>query len=80
MEFLEGLGIAALIGLGIVGIIFLVAYIWSIIYAYNDAERRGWNGLLIVLLVAIVSWPISFIVYLIIRPKNEVRTPGATDF
>ena len=53
----------------IVGLIFLALYIWSIVWVYRDAQRRGKNGVLVALLVALVSWPIGLLVWLIIR-KN----------
>jgi hypothetical protein len=61
-------------GLGIVGIILavvvLVLYVWSIIWAYNDAERRGKPGWLVALLVALLSWPIGLLLWLLFRPKD----------
>ncbi|RAU81789.1 hypothetical protein [Pontibacter arcticus] len=66
-ELILGLGL-----LGIVlGIVILVLYVWSIIWAYRDAERRGKSGILIALLVAFLpSWPLGIILWLLIRPAN----------
>jgi hypothetical protein len=45
----------------------IVLYVVSLVWAYRDAERRGQNGILVVLLVALVAWPLGLIVWLIIR-------------
>jgi len=37
----------------------LVLFIYSLFWAYGDAERRGKPGWLVVLLVALASWPLS---------------------
>ena len=61
-------------GLGIIGIVLalvvLVLYIWSIIWAYNDAERRGKPGWLVAILVALLSWPLGLLLWLLFRPKD----------
>ncbi|WP_347158647.1 hypothetical protein [Pontibacter chitinilyticus] len=69
-NFFAGFGIVGLI-LGLLG---LVLYIWSIVWAYNDAERRGKPGWLVALLVALLSWPISLLVWLLFRPDVRHNT------
>lgn len=71
MEEVLGLG---LIGL-FIGIVVLILYIWSIIWAYRDAERRRRPGILIAILVAFLAWPLGLILWFIIRP-NEFARPG----
>jgi hypothetical protein len=51
-----------------VGLLGLVLYVGSIIWAYRDAERRGKPGWLVALLVALLSWPLSLVVWLLFRP------------
>ena len=51
-----------------VGLLGLVLYVWSIIWAYRDAERRGKPGWLVALLVALLSWPVSLLVWIVFRP------------
>lgn len=63
-EFFSGVG---LIGL-VLALVTLVLYVWSIIWAYRDAERRGKPGWLVALLVALLSWPLSLLVWIIFRP------------
>jgi hypothetical protein len=46
----------------------LILYIWSIIWSYRDAERRGKPGWLVALLVALLSWPLSLIIWVLFRP------------
>ena len=61
-------------GLGIVGLLLalvvLALYIWSIIWAYNDAERRGKSGVLVAILVALLSWPLGLLLWLLFRPAT----------
>jgi hypothetical protein len=62
-------------GWGIFGLILaigmLALYIWSLVWVYNDAERRGKAGWLVTLLVALLSWPISLLLWLVIRPEHR---------
>lgn len=68
--FAYGLGLFSLL-LGVVG---LVLYIWSIIWAYRDAESRGKSGILVALLVALLSWPLSLVLWLIVRPQHKLHS------
>lgn len=43
--------------------------IWSIIWVYGDAERRGKPGILVAILVFLAGWPIGLIFWLVLRPK-----------
>lgn len=52
----------------VVGLVGLIVYIGSIIWAYRDAERRGKPGWLVALLVALLSWPLSLLVWVLFRP------------
>ena len=61
-------------------LIFLLSifglYVWSIIWAYSDAEKRGKSGCLVSLLVVIFSWPIGLIAWVVFRPDDPEQ--GAT--
>ena len=63
------LPIIAIIVSIIIGLLFLVLYIVSIVWVYRDAERRGKSGIVVALLVAFISWPIGLLVWLLVR-KN----------
>ncbi len=65
----SGMAIVAVIIAVIVGLIFFAIYIASIVWVYRDANRRGKSGILVALLVALVSWPIGLVVWLIVRDK-----------
>ncbi len=52
----------------VVGLLGMLLYIGSIIWAYRDAERRGKPGWLVALLVALLSWPLSLLVWVLFRP------------
>jgi hypothetical protein len=45
-------------------------YVWSLIWAFKDAERRGKPGCLIVLLVALL-WPLGLVLWRIARPERR---------
>lgn len=48
-----------------------VVYLYSIFWAYGDAEKRGKSGCLVALLVFLVSWPVGLIIWLIFRPEEK---------
>jgi hypothetical protein len=52
----------------LVGFAGLILYVWSVIWSYRDAERRGKPGWLVALLVALLSWPLSLIIWILFRP------------
>jgi len=52
-----------------------MAYLWSIVWAYEDAESRGKSGLLVALLVMLAVWPIGLIVWLMLRPRDKHPLP-----
>jgi Na+-driven multidrug efflux pump len=53
----------------LVGLVLCVVYVVSLVWIYRDAERRGKSGILVALLVALISWPIGLIVWLLVRDK-----------
>lgn len=54
--------------IAIIAIILLGLFIWSLVWVYSDAERRGKSGCLVVLLVLLSSWPISLLLWIVSRP------------
>ncbi len=51
-------------------VLALGLYIWSLVWAYRDAERRDRSGPLVALLVAVAAWPVGLIVWLLVRPER----------
>ncbi len=49
-----------------------IAFVVSLVWAYRDAERRGSNGVLVCVLVAVAAWPLSLIVWLLIRSDERI--------
>jgi len=45
-------------------------YVSSIVWAFRDAENRESNGVLAAILVAVAIWPLSIIVWILIRPDD----------
>ncbi len=62
-----GLGLVIMLGL-------FVLYVWSIVWAYGDAESRGKSGCLVALLVMFLTWPIGLIAWLVFRPEGTTRS------
>ena len=50
-------------------LLILGLLIWSLVWVYGDAERRGKPGWLVVLLVLFLDWPFSLLVWLVFRPE-----------
>ncbi|SIR39789.1 hypothetical protein [Pontibacter lucknowensis] len=65
-SFFTGLG---LIGI-LIGIVFLVFVVWSVVWSYSDARRRGKSPWLVALMVLFMVWPVGLIVWLLLRPQN----------
>ena len=63
-DLFAGIGIIGIV----LGVVLLILYIWSIVWAYKDANRRGKPGWLVAIMVALLSWPIGLILWLVFRP------------
>ena len=46
-------------------------FVYSIVWCYGDAESRGKSGCLVALLVALVSWPLSLLIWVVFRPEER---------
>lgn len=53
-------------------LVILGLLVWSLIWVYNDAIKRGKPGWAVVLLVLLLEWPISLLLWLVFRP--EIKT------
>jgi Flp pilus assembly protein protease CpaA len=67
--FFAGLGLISII----LGIVLLVFVLWSVVWAYSDARRRGKPGWLVALLVLFMVWPIGLLLWLFLRPQYPER-------
>ena len=43
--------------------------IWSLVWVYHDALKRGKPGWPVVFLVLLLEWPISLLVWIVFRPE-----------
>lgn len=48
--------------------------IWSLVWAYRDAESRGKPGWLVVLLVLFMNWPFSLLIWIVFRPEVKLNS------
>ena len=53
--------------LGITGSI-LCLYVWSIFWSYADGKARGKPGFLVAIIVALFSWPLGLLLWIVFRP------------
>ncbi len=60
------------------GTIVLALMIWSLVWVYSDAEARGKSGFLVAFLVFLLNWPISLLLWLVVRPEPRQRALGQT--
>ena len=51
------------------GLMVLGILIWSLVWVYRDAERRGKEGWLAVLVVFFMNWPFSLLIWMLFRPE-----------
>ena len=58
----------------ILSVLFVGLLIWSLRWVYSDAEARGKDGCLVALLVFLVSWPISLLVWQAFRPSLKGKS------
>ncbi len=66
-------------GFGLFCVFFIALFVVSIliaIWVYRDAERRGMNGVLW-LIVVLIAGIIGLIIYLVVRGDHPVRPAGA---
>ena len=57
-------------------LVILGLLIWSLIWVHGDAIKRGKPGWAVVLLVLLLEWPISLLVWLVFRPDiKEQKLP-----
>jgi hypothetical protein len=45
----------------------------SLVWVYQDAESRNKSGILVALLVLLLNWPISLLLWLVFRPECEIH-------
>ena len=49
----------------------------SLIWVYRDAEARNKPGILVVLLVLLLNWPLSLLLWLVFRPEDSQDLPAS---
>ena len=54
-------------------ILLAVVWLWSGNWAFKDAQRRGKHPVLVAMLILVLGWPISILVWIALRP--DVRPP-----
>jgi hypothetical protein len=50
-------------------VVMLGVLIGSLVWTYQDAEKRGKSGWLIVFMVFLCNWPFSLLIWLAFRPE-----------
>ena len=49
----------------------------SLIWVYRDAEARNKSGILVVMLVFLLNWPLSLLLWLVFRPEDNEVLPAS---
>jgi hypothetical protein len=60
---------------GVLGLVLIVLYLGSIVWAFRDAQAREKSGCLSALLVAFPCWPLGLIAWLALRPNKTEDEP-----
>jgi hypothetical protein len=47
------------------------AWLFSMVWAFSDARRRGKSGVLVAILVGFLAWPLGWIAWLVFRPVDD---------
>lgn len=71
-EFWQDAGLTAIILAVIAGLLWIGSMIW----VYRDARSRGINGLMSLLITALVGftvWPLTILGWVFLRPKEQVH-------
>lgn len=50
-------------------------FVYSLIWAYADAEARGKPGWLVALMVLLLAWPGSLVLWMVVRPDDVGLPP-----
>lgn len=67
----------AFVGLLLTG---FVIYLWSIGWAYRDAQARGKPPFFVALLVMFGGWPLGLIIWIALRPERRRPPFNLEDF
>ncbi len=54
-------------------LVVLGLLVWSLIWVYGDAVKRGKPGWAVVLLVLLLEWPISLLLWIVFRPELKEK-------
>jgi hypothetical protein len=61
-------------------LLFFGLWLWSGIWAANDARRRGKHPVLVALLIMLAGWPGSILVWIAFRPDVQRPPFNLDDF
>jgi hypothetical protein len=54
-------------------LVILGLFVWSIVWVHGDAIKRGKPGWAVVLLVILLEWPISLLLWVVFRPDIKLE-------
>lgn len=60
-----GVAFAGTLALAVLGLL-----VWSLVWVYRDAQARGKPGWAVTLVVLLLKWPISLLLWVIFRPER----------
>ena len=54
-------------------LVILGLFVWSLVWVHGDAITRGKPGWAVVLLVILLEWPISLLLWVVFRPDIKLE-------
>ncbi len=54
-------------------LVILGLFVWSLVWVHGDAIKRGKPGWAVVLLVILLEWPISLLLWVVFRPDIKLE-------
>ena len=54
-------------------LVILGLFVWSLVRVHGDAIKRGKPGWAVVLLVILLEWPISLLLWVVFRPDIKLE-------
>lgn len=54
-------------------LVILGLFVWSLVWVHGDAIKRGKPGWAVVLLVILLEWPISLLLWVVFRPDMKLE-------
>ena len=72
----DPLAFVAITGAVAIAAVVVLLVVWSLVWVYQDANARGKPGWLVALLCFFCEWPLSLLMWLVLRPELPGSVTG----